>query len=82
MRSIPCRNEKEVLKMGILSPLLAVRNIRKTIEFCTNILGFEMGIAFPDAEKTEYFDLSKDGMVLMVISEKDHGISVLEKNLA
>ncbi len=65
--------------MGIMSPLLAVRNIKETIEFYTNVLGFEMGMVFPDAENPEYADLSKDGMVLMVIPAKDHGISAEER---
>jgi uncharacterized glyoxalase superfamily protein PhnB len=51
--------------MGCISPLLAVRNIKKSIEFYTNSLGFKMGMAFPDATNPEYIDLSKDGMVIM-----------------
>ena len=65
--------------MGVLSPLLAVRNMRETIEFYTKSLGFKMGMAFPDANNPEYADLSKDGMVLMFIPAKDHGISSEEK---
>lgn len=65
--------------MGDLSPLLAVRNVKKTIEFYTSTLGFEMGMAFPNADNPEYADLSKDGMVLMVIPANDHGISAEEQ---
>ena len=65
--------------MGFLSPLLAVRNVKETIEFYTKSLGFKMGMAFPDASNPEYADLSKDGMVLMFIPAKDHGISSEEK---
>ena len=61
--------------MGNLSPLLAVRNMKETIEFYTKSLGFKMGMAFPDASNPEYVDLSKDGMVLMFIPAKGHGIS-------
>jgi uncharacterized glyoxalase superfamily protein PhnB len=61
--------------MGNLSPLLAVRNMKETIEFYTKSLGFKMGMAFPDATNPEYVDLAKDGMVLMFIPAKDHGIS-------
>lgn len=65
--------------MGYLSPMLAVRNMKETIEFYKNTLGFKMGMAFPDADNPEYADLSKDGMVLMFIPAKDHGIGSEEK---
>lgn len=65
--------------MGYLSPLLAVRNMKETIEFYKDTLGFKMGMAFPDADNPEYADLSKDGMVLMFIPAKDHGIGGGEK---
>jgi uncharacterized glyoxalase superfamily protein PhnB len=65
--------------MGYLSPLLAVRNMKETIEFYKNTLRFKMGMAFPDADNPEYADLSKDGMVLMFIPAKDHGIGSGEK---
>ena len=65
--------------MGDLSPLLAARNMKKTIEFYKNTLGFEIGMAFPTADNPEYVDLSKDGMVLMFVPAKDHGISREEK---
>jgi uncharacterized glyoxalase superfamily protein PhnB len=65
--------------MGILSPTLAVRNMKETIEFYKNSLGFKMGMAFPDADNTGYAELSKDGMVLMFISAKDCKIGSEEK---
>ena len=65
--------------MGYLSPLLAVRNMKGTVEFYKNTLGFKMGMAVPDADNPEYADLSKDGMVLMFIPAKDHGIGSGEK---
>jgi uncharacterized glyoxalase superfamily protein PhnB len=65
--------------MGDISPLLAARNVKKTIEFYTNSLGFKMGMVFPDANNPEYVDLSKDGMVLMFIPAENHGISGKEK---
>lgn len=61
--------------MGVISPLLAVRNMKETIEFYKNSLEFKMGMAFPDANNPEYVDLSKDGMVLMIVPAGDHGIS-------
>jgi len=65
--------------MGVISPLLAVRNMKETIEFYRNSLGFKVGMCFPDANNPEYADISKDGMVLMLIPAKNHGISHEEK---
>ena len=65
--------------MGDISPLLAVRNMKQTIEFYKNSLGFEQGMTFPDADNPEYTDLSKDGMVLMFIPAQNHGIGSEEK---
>ena len=65
--------------MGDLSPLLASRNMKETIKFYKNSLGFKMGMVFPDASNPEYVDLSKDGMVLMFIPAEEHGISGEEK---
>jgi uncharacterized glyoxalase superfamily protein PhnB len=65
--------------MGYISPMLAVRNMKQTIEFYKKSLGFKMGMAFPDAENPEYADLSKDGMVLMFIPAKNVGIGSQEK---
>ena len=65
--------------MGYLSPTLAVRDMKKTIDFYENSLGFKIGMVFPDADKPEYADLSKDGMVLMFIPAKNLGIGNDEK---
>ena len=65
--------------MGNLSPLLAARNMKRTIEFYKNTLGFEMGMAFPTADNPEYVDLSKDGMVLMFVPAENLGIGSEEK---
>ena len=65
--------------MGAISPTLAVRNMKETIEFYKNSLGFKMGMAFPDANNPEYADLSKDGMVLMFIPAENLGIGSKEK---
>ncbi len=73
------RQIKEVTKMGYLSPTLAVRDMKETIEFYKNSLGFKMGMAFPDANNPEYADLSKDGMVLMFIPAENIGIGSEEK---
>jgi uncharacterized glyoxalase superfamily protein PhnB len=65
--------------MGYLSPLLAVRDMKKTIDFYTKSLGFELKMAFPSVENPEYADIIKDGMVLMFIPAKNHGIDTKEK---
>jgi len=65
--------------MGYLSPTLAVRNMKETIEFYKDSLGFKVGMCFPDANNPEYADLSKDGMVLMFIPAENHGISHEDK---
>ncbi len=65
--------------MGAISPTLAVRNVKQTIEFYKNSLGFKMGMTFPNADNPEYADLSKDGMVLMFIPAENVGIGSEEK---
>ena len=65
--------------MGYISPTLAVRNMKQTIEFYKKSLGFKMGMAFPDADNPEYADLSKDRMVLMFIPAENIGIGSEEK---
>ena len=65
--------------MGYLSPTLAVRNMKETIEFYQNSLGFKMGMCFPDAANPEYADLSRDGVVLMFIPAENLGIGKEDK---
>ena len=65
--------------MGYLSPTLAVRNMKETIAFYQNSLGFKMGMCFPDATNPEYADLSRDGVVLMFIPAENLGIGKEEK---
>ena len=65
--------------MGYISPTLAARNMKQTIEFYKNSLGFKMGMAFPDSDNPEYAELSKDGMVLMFIPAENVGIGKEEK---
>jgi len=65
--------------MGYISPTLAVRDMKAAIDYYQNSLGFEMGMAFPDVENPQYADLSKDGMVLMIIPAENLGIGSDEK---
>lgn len=65
--------------MGYLSPTLAVRDMKKTIDFYTNSLGFTLGMTFPSPDNPEYADLSKDGMVLMFLPIANVGIGRDEK---
>ena len=60
--------------MGYISPTLAVRNMKQTIQFYRDSLGFQMGTAFPDVDNPEYADLSKDGMVIMLVPTQNVGI--------
>jgi len=65
--------------MGYISPMLAVRNMKQTIQFYRDSLGFKIGMTFPDSNNPEYADLSKDGMVLMFIPAENIGIGREEK---
>ncbi|TET85421.1 MAG: VOC family protein [Desulfobacteraceae bacterium] len=65
--------------MGVLSPTLAVRDMKKTIEFYKNSLGFKTVMVHPDANNPGYAELSKDGMVLMFILAKSCDIGSEEK---
>ena len=65
--------------MGVLSPTLAARNMKETIEFYQKSLGFNMGMVFPGVNNPQYADLAKDGMVLMFIPAANEGIGSEEK---
>lgn len=65
--------------MGYISPTLAVRNMKKTLEFYQESLGFKLGMVSPDVNNPEYADLSKDGMVLMFVPAKNLNIGAEEK---
>ncbi len=65
--------------MGYISPTLAVRDMKQTIQFYRDSLGFKIGMTFPNADNPEYADLSKDGMVLMFIPAENIGIGREEK---
>jgi uncharacterized glyoxalase superfamily protein PhnB len=65
--------------MGCISPMLAVQNMKQTIQFYRDSLGFKIGMAFPDADNPEYVDLSKDGMVIMLIPTGNVGIGAEER---
>ena len=60
--------------MGYISPMLAVRDMKQTVQFYRDSLGFKVGMTFPDVDNPEYADLSKDGMVLMFIAAGNIGI--------
>jgi uncharacterized glyoxalase superfamily protein PhnB len=65
--------------MGYLSPLLAARDMKKTLDFYIQSLGFELKMAFPNPDNPQYADIIKDGMVLMFILAREHGIDAKEK---
>jgi len=61
--------------MGTISPMLCVRNMKESMEFYQKVLGFKLGMVFPDAELAEYADLQKDGMSIMFVPARTEGIS-------
>jgi uncharacterized glyoxalase superfamily protein PhnB len=65
--------------MGYISPTLAVRNMKQTIQFYRDSLEFKMAMAFPNADNPEYADLSKDGMVIMFVPTKNVGVRNRQK---
>jgi uncharacterized glyoxalase superfamily protein PhnB len=65
--------------MGYISPTLAVRNMKQAIQFYRDSLGFKTGMVFPDADNPEYADLSKDGMVVMLIPANNIGVGAKER---
>ena len=65
--------------MGYISPALAVRDMKKTIEFYRDSLGFNMVLVSPDINNPAYAELSKDGMALMFILAKNCAIGSEEK---
>ena len=65
--------------MGYISPTLAVRDMKQTIQFYRDSLGFQLGMTFPDANNPEYADLSKDGMVIMLVPTRNVGIHSKQK---
>lgn len=65
--------------MGYLSPTLAARDMKRTITFYRDSLGFQLGMTFPDGQNPEYADLSRDGMVLMFIPANNIGIDPSQK---
>ena len=68
--------------MGYLSPTIAVRDMKRSIEFYRDVLGFDLGLVFPgvdDLQNAVYADLSKDGMVMMLIPAASTGIGGDEK---
>lgn len=65
--------------MGNISPTLAVRDMKATLDFYINALGFKLGMTFPTIDNPEYADVSKDGMVLMFLPAENLGIGKDEK---
>jgi uncharacterized glyoxalase superfamily protein PhnB len=61
--------------MGTVSPMLCVRDMRESIEFYRDVLGFTLGMVFPDGEHAEYADLQMDGMSVMLGPARNAGIS-------
>jgi uncharacterized glyoxalase superfamily protein PhnB len=65
--------------MGSISPLMAVRDMKETINFYKESLGFETGLMFPDAANPEYADVTKEGMVFMLVPVESMGLMHKDK---
>ncbi|MDY6908050.1 MAG: VOC family protein [Chloroflexota bacterium] len=65
--------------MGAMSVLLAVKDMKETLAFYTQVLGFEMGMVFPDAEGPEYADVARDGMQPMFVPCQNVGVGPDER---
>lgn len=65
--------------MGKISPTLAVRDMKRTLEFYQESLEFKLGMVFPGIDNPEYADVSMDGMVLMFLPAINLGIGDEEK---
>lgn len=59
------RVQPEGENMAGISPMLGVRDMKRTIDFYENILGFAAGKVLPDRENAKYVDFSRYGAVLM-----------------
>jgi uncharacterized glyoxalase superfamily protein PhnB len=55
--------------------MLCVRDMKGSMEFYEKVLGFKLGMVFPDVERAEYADLQKDGMSLMLVPARTERIS-------
>ena len=75
------KQKRRTYKNGLFIPTLAVRDMKETIAFYKDVLGFKTGMMFPDAKNPEYADLSKDDMVLMLIPAANCGLGAEEKLL-
>lgn len=61
--------------MGVVSAMLCVRDMTASIDFYHKVLGFKLGMVFPNKERAEYADLQKDGMSIMLVPARTEGIS-------
>jgi uncharacterized glyoxalase superfamily protein PhnB len=67
------------MKLNNLRPMLETVDLRQTIQFYTEILGFKCNAVYPDAENPFWASLYRDKAEIMFTSRSDH--STLEKPL-
>jgi uncharacterized glyoxalase superfamily protein PhnB len=72
-RPLRCITMK-ILKM---TPMLETENLKQTIDFYTQLLGFTCQHCFPDEENPQWTSLMKDGVELMFTTRNAH--SLVEK---
>lgn len=65
------------MKLTNLIPMLETENLKQTIQFYAEVLGFECEGSFPDAENPCWASLRKDEVVIMFSSRNAH--STIEK---
>lgn len=60
------------MKLTNVIPMLETANLKQTVEFYSELLGFECLGFFPDAVKPGWVCMKKDDVVLMFISRNAH----------
>lgn len=60
------------MKLKNVTPMLEATNLRQTVEFYSELLGFEIIGSFPDAENPGWVCMKKDDVVLMFTARNAH----------
>ncbi len=62
------------MKFNNLRPMLETENLRETIKFYSELLGFKCAGLFPDAENPVWACLHKDNVEIMFTLRNEHSI--------
>lgn len=63
------------MRLTNLRPMLEASDLRETIRFYTEVLGFTRQAVYPDAESMIWASLTKDDIDLMFTARNDHSTS-------